>query len=157
MKGRIEEAEILRAQQMWAEGIVTLGRAYKEGRVYTRPAREFVSQFYGYAEGKVLFKPTRACTSPFRLSQEGAVSYFVGGNPDFYEDHGFALQPWEKVWFENAGFVICTDQAFAMGNYYFLDDKGQQTKVEYTLGYFRATGGNLKINVHHSSLPFKKA
>jgi hypothetical protein len=43
----------------------------------------------------------------------------------------------------------------AMGNYFFTDLSGIMVKVEYTFGYIRGNNGNLKINLHHSSLPFK--
>lgn len=42
----------------------------------------------------------------------------------------------------------------AMGNYYFTDLSGNITKVDYTFGYMRDDNGDLKIDVHHSSLPF---
>jgi len=42
-----------------------------------------------------------------------------------------------------------------MGNYYFTDaNTGDETKVEYTFGYFKDEQGNLRINVYHSSLPY---
>jgi len=43
----------------------------------------------------------------------------------------------------------------AMGNYFFTDSSGTAVKVEYTFGYIRGNNGNLKINLHHSSLPYK--
>ena len=42
----------------------------------------------------------------------------------------------------------------AMGNYYFTGPDGKETKVEYTFGYIIGKDGKLKINLHHSSLPF---
>ena len=41
-----------------------------------------------------------------------------------------------------------------MGNYFFTDLNGDESKVEYTFGYVKDEEGNLKIGVHHSSLPF---
>ena len=42
-----------------------------------------------------------------------------------------------------------------MGNYYFTSeqDKKNETKVEYTFGYIKDINGNLRINLHHSSIP----
>ena len=42
-----------------------------------------------------------------------------------------------------------------MGNYYFtsVEDKKNETKVEYTFGYIKDKKGNLRINLHHSSIP----
>ena len=42
-----------------------------------------------------------------------------------------------------------------MGNYYFTDMEDKKTKVEYTFGFYLSKTGELKINLHHSSLPFK--
>ena len=41
-----------------------------------------------------------------------------------------------------------------MGNYYFEDDKDQLLKVEYTFGYIKIKNNELRINLHHSSLPY---
>lgn len=114
-----------------------------------------VNELYGYEKGPVLFKPTKASREQFRLTTESAVSYFIGQNPDFPEDKGFALEPWQNVRFENAGFIFEEKQALAMGNYFFTNYQGVETKVEFSFGYYRSKNGSLKINLHHSSLPFK--
>jgi len=44
--------------------------------------------------------------------------------------------------------------ALAMGNYFFTDLEGNKTKVEYTFAYIKGDTGELKIILHHSSLPF---
>ncbi len=154
MANRIQAAEISRAQEFWGYQLVALGQRFCSGKDYREPAEKFVSELYGYAEGPVLFKPTRAFEMQFRLTPEGALSYFIGGDAAFSEDHGFALRPWEKVRFENAGFLPYENGAVAMGNYFFSDYQGTEIKAEFTLGYFRAGNGALKINLHHSSLPF---
>ena len=46
--------------------------------------------------------------------------------------------------------------AIAMGNYYFTDLEGVKTKVEYTFVYKQNNEGDLKIILHHSSLPYTK-
>ena len=89
------------------------------------------------------------------MTREGALSYFIGGNVQFPEDHGFALKPWKKLRFENEGYIIDKTHALTMGNYYFTDLNNNEIKVEFTIGYFISCGGNLKINLHHSSLPYK--
>jgi hypothetical protein len=72
------------------------------------------------------------------------------------EDHGFALQPWSAVRFENAGIIIDADSAVAMGNYFFTDaNTGKEAKAEFTFGYVRGTDGKLLINVHHSAFPYQ--
>ena len=42
-----------------------------------------------------------------------------------------------------------------MGNYSFEDCDGNSIKVEFTFGYIIDDMGKLRINLHHSSLPFK--
>jgi len=41
-----------------------------------------------------------------------------------------------------------------MGNYFFTGTDGDETKVEYSFGYTKDEDGNLKIVLHHSSLPY---
>ncbi|MGK7925220.1 MAG: hypothetical protein AB4290_08230 [Spirulina sp.] len=150
----ITEAEVNEAQKVWGDGIVAIGQAYSNRGDYQGLAAEHVDTLYGYDEGTVLFKPTKAATEQFRLTEEEAVSYFVGGIVD--EDSGFALQPWSAVRFENADIIIDSDSAVAMGNYFFTDGKtGEEVKVEFTFGYVRDADGNLSINVHHSAFPYK--
>lgn len=152
----ITEAEVHEAQKVWGDGIVAIGEAYSNGGDYTALAAEHVDTLYGYDEGTVLFKPTKAAAEQFRLTEEEAVSYFVGGIAG--EDHGFALQPWTAVRFENAGIIIDSDSAVAMGNYFFTDaGTGGEAKVEFTFGYVRGADGNLLINVHHSAFPYQPA
>ncbi len=155
-EGSITEKEILQAQGKWADAIVDIGAAYSGGEDYRAVAERTVDALYGYTEGPVLFKPTKASEKQFRLTREEAVSYFVTGAVP--EDHGFAIQPWSAVRFENAGFAIDGDSSIAMGNYYFTDaNTGTEAKVEFTFGYFRDGQGRLRINLHHSSFPYKPA
>ena len=41
-----------------------------------------------------------------------------------------------------------------MGNYFFTDLNGGKTKVEYSFVYKKNDLGELKIILHHSSLPY---
>lgn len=149
----ITEAEVSEAQQVWGDGIVAIGQAFLNGGDYEALAAEHVDTLYGYDEGSVLFKPTKADDEQFRLTEEEALSYFVGGI--VAEDTGFALQPWTAVRFENADIISDTDSAVVMGNYFFTDaGTGEDVKVEFTFGYIRGDDGHLLINVHHSSLPY---
>jgi len=117
-------------------------------------AEDLVDDLYAYQTGQVLFKPTKAADIKFRMTKAGALSYFIGDNKDFPEDKGFALEPWTNVRFENAGIYINGDVAVAMGKYFFTPLKGDIVKVEYTFGYVEDDGGNPKIFLHHSSLPY---
>ena len=50
-------------------------------------------KLYDYAESTVFFKPTLAHgKNAFRSTKNGALSYFVAGDPEFPEDTGFALK-----------------------------------------------------------------
>ena len=55
---------------------------------------------------------------------------------------------------ENNAIYTDNDSAMAMGNYFFSKADGSVTKVEYTFGYVLDDEGELRINLHHSSLPF---
>ncbi len=154
----ITAEEVAQVQEAWGEGIVKIGKAFTEKGDYTKLASDHVKKFYNYDEGTVLFKPTLASEKQFRLDFEGALSYFVAGNENYPEDHGFAIKPWTKVRFENAGTTIDADgdTALAMGNYYFTPaDGGKEVKVEYTFAYKKDKDGNLKIIMHGSHLPYR--
>jgi hypothetical protein len=89
---KITKEEILAAQQEWAKAVIAIGEAYTKKEDYKAIAAKTVDELYAYDEGTVLFKPTKASEHPFRLTEEDAISYFVGGK--YTEDHGFALNPW---------------------------------------------------------------
>ncbi|HGF8024113.1 TPA: hypothetical protein QFH23_001751 [Enterococcus faecium] len=150
----ITEAEVDEARERWAEAIISIGAASEEGmEEATEKAEEVIDTLYAYDEGAVLFKPTKAAELPFRATKEEALSYFVGG--DISEDSGFALEPWTDICFDNHETIIDTDSAIASGEYYFTSgETGDETKVEYTFGFIRDDEGNLRINLHHSSLPY---
>ncbi|MEM6476787.1 MAG: phosphoribosyl-AMP cyclohydrolase [Pseudomonadota bacterium] len=151
----ITAEEVEAAQAAWGEGIVTIGKAFTDEGDYRKAATDHINQFYAYEDSDtVLFKPTLAAENQFRGTFEGALSYFVG--TEGTEDGGFALAPYTDVRWDNEGTVIDEDgdKAVAMGNYYFTGTDGKETKVEYTFGYMKDDEGNLKITVHHSSLPF---
>ena len=42
----------------------------------------------------------------------------------------------------------------AMGNYFFTTPEGDEAKVEYSFGYTLDADGNVRINLHHSSMPY---
>lgn len=154
MSNNLTKKLVRQAQKSWADGVIAIGKAYSNGQDYKKLAEDFIYQHYGFKEGIVLFKPTLASVEQFRDTFEKAHSYFVSGNPDYPEDQGFALRPWVNVIFKNAGIILIKKHAVAMGNYFFTDPHGHEVKVEYTFGYFIDEKGNVKIHLHHSSLPF---
>ena len=148
--------EIEKAQEKWGKGIVKIGElknSLKECRMFTI---DFINKMYDYENGIVQFKPTKASDFQFRGDVKAALSYFIGSDSDFIEDKGFALNPWVKVDFENNSINIINDIAIAMGNYFFTDNDGRKTKVEYSFVYKKNDIGDLKIILHHSSLPYSK-
>lgn len=168
----ITEADVLDAQQRWGDGIVRIGKVKTEGGDYVREALEHIQALYDYEDGQVLFKPTLASTVPHRPTIGGALSYFVGyasakrflstlseaeqaALKVYEEDGGFATKPWTRVRFENEGMVLYGTTAIAMGNYFFTDLEGRETKVHYTLGFVKR-GDYIRIYVQESNLPFRQ-
>lgn len=144
--------DIEKAQENWATAIVDIGAAFTEKKNYVSVAEQTIDNLYGYEYGPVLFKPTKASEMPFRFTKEDALSYFVKGH--ISEDAGFALQPWVAVRFDNQDVVIHHDTALAMGHYFFTNTNQESIKVEYSFGYFLDKTQTLRIQLHHSSLPY---
>lgn len=148
----ITTAEVRAAQKAWGDGIVAIGEVYQAGGDYAERASQHIKTLYAYGIDEVLFKPTLAAEDQFRETFSGALSYFVGG--EVAEDKGFAIKPWSKVRFGQQQIITDADSAVAMGNYYFTPvGSTDEVKVEFTFGYIRDDNGDLRINVHHSSLP----
>ena len=64
---------------------------------------------------------------------------------------------WKKVVFDNNDIAINGNTAQAMGEYYFYSAGDDSvSKVEYTFGYKRHDDGQIRIYLHHSSLPYQK-
>ncbi|MDC3096270.1 hypothetical protein OA491_02785 [Alphaproteobacteria bacterium] len=151
---KISEQDIIKAQELWAENIIKIGKIYLEKGDYKDYARKFVKNFYAYDIGKVLFKPTLASKNQFRNTLDDALSYFVKGS--IQEDEGFALKCWDNIRYEDRNIIILDNYAIAMGNYFFKKSyEENEIKVEYTFGYTKNNVQHLVINLHHSSLPFK--
>ena len=151
----IAEYSITDAQAAWGNGIVKIGQVFTDKGDYKAAAEEHIHEFYNYQEGSVLFKPTLTSEKQFRLDFEGALSYFVGGNENYPEDHGFALKPWSNVRWENIGTKITDGMAISMGNYFFTPVAGgDDVKVEYSFAYVLDSHGQLKIVLHDSHLPY---
>ena len=151
----ITKEEVLAFQDKWGDGIISMSNTFKNGGDYTGEAKDFLSKLYAYETEEVLFKPTLAADAQFRLDKAAALSYFVGGNPNFLEDSGFAIKGWNSVKWENAGIKITTDCAICMGNYYFGMENEEDLKVEYSI-ILKKIDGTLKMILHDSHLPYQK-
>ena len=145
---------IVAAQKAWGEGIVRIASAHMNGEDFVQVARDHVETLYAYGLSPVLFKPTLAAEQQFRSSFEEALSYFVAANQACPEDKGFAIKGWTAVRFENVDILTEGKTGMAMGNYFFTTPDGDEVKVEYSFGYILDKEGEVRINLHHSSMPF---
>ena len=151
--------QITAAQKGWGAALIAISAAYREGGIEkARPlAKTVLETAYAYQMGPVLFKPTLTVSpQTFRITEESALAYFVGHNEKFPNDKGFALNPWVKYDFENAAVFISGDTAQTMGKVYLTNDKGEVTEVDKTWGFKKDSSGNLRIYLHHSSLPYSQ-
>lgn len=149
----ISEQQVVAAQQEWGRGIVDISRIHSEGGDFRARAVEHIETLYGYDMGLVMFKPTLAAEDQFRESFDEALSYFIG--TEGTEDSGFAIKGWTNVRWTDTQVYTDGDSATAMGNYFFADSDGAETQAEYSFGYVLTEDGELKINLHHSSLPYE--
>jgi len=152
--------EVNAAQQAWCDALVRIGQIKEEGGDYKAYAEQVLSDAYNYDQGKVFFKPTLAYgDQTFRNDKKGALAYFVGGDPDYPNDKGFALAPWVKARYDNAGpsnegIQIYGTVAITMGNVWVTNKAGEDVMVDKTWVFRKGKDGKLRIIVHKSSLPF---
>lgn len=149
----VTKDQVLEAQKAWADGIENISQVFVDKGDYKQAATDHINTLYAYQMGEVLFKPTLASSDQFREDFDQALSYFVGG--EIAEDTGFAIKPWKNVRFGEQKIITYDHTALAMGNYFFTPvGSEEETKVEYTFHYVMDNEGHLRINAHHSSLPF---
>lgn len=118
-------------------------------------AEKVIDTAYGYQMGAVLVKPTLTVNpQTFRTTRAGALAYFVGGDPAFPKDSGFALKGWKKCDINNAAIFIAGDSATTMGKVHLTGKDGKVTSVDKTRKFVKNDAGQLRIVVHHSSLEF---
>lgn len=154
-KSPIKPAEVQTAQQEWCAGLLRISAAAASGGDAKGVAEAVVTDAYGHDLGTVLFKPTLAHgEQTFRFDREGALAYFVGGNPAYPDDSGFALKGWTTCEPTVKGVVSQAGMAVAMGNVRLVDAKGHEVTVDKTFGYTRDSEGKVRIVLHHSSLPY---
>ena len=152
--------EVNTAQQAWCDALVKIGQIKEEGGDYKAFASQVLSEAYNYDFGKVFFKPTLAFgDQTFRNDKEGALAYFVGGNPKYPNDKGFAIMPWVKARYDNVGeknegIQIYGSVAITMGNVWVTDKTGKEVMVDKTWVFKKGKDGKLRIIVHKSALPF---
>ena len=153
----ISEAEVLAAQQGWCDALLEISSVHESSGqpAAQKLAEQIIDAAYGYQMGAVLFKPTLTVNpQTFRTDRAGAVSYFVGGNPEYPKDSGFALKGWKKCEIDNAAIFIAGDSATTMGKVHFTNGAGAVTSVDKTWKFVKDDAGRLRIVVHHSSLEY---
>ena len=149
----MREEDIINIQKEWASGIVKMGELSNDRDSLESFTSDFLDKIYDF-DNQVLFKPTKAANEQFRNTKGSAYSYFIAGdNRECQEDNGFALSKWTEILFDNSNIIINEDIAIAMGNYTFKNE-ASKIKVEYSFVY-KNYGNEIKIILHHSSLPYK--
>ena len=141
-------------QKKWANKILEIGKEFKKGVNLDNLVFDLLHNIYAFDHCKVLFKPTLAKYDQFRSTKEEFISYFLGQNKVCKEDKGFAIKNWKSINFENYKIIGYNNYLISMGNYHFIDDKNKSPKVEYTFGFIKIKNNELRINLHHSSLPY---
>ena len=154
----IARADVEAAQRGWCAALIEIGQVGATGGDHEATATAVLTKAYDYDAGTVLFKPTLTFgAQTCRMTKQGALAYFVGGDSSYPDDTGFALKGWVKCEPAVAGLVTHGDIAIAMGNVRLEDAKGNVVTVDKTFGYLRRADGDLRIVLHHSSLPYAPA
>ena len=154
----INEGTLDQARRDWGLGILNISEAYESSGIgkAREVANEFLDNLYGFEFGPVLFKPTLSGGSKtFRPSKEGALSYFIGENPNYPNDTGFGIKYWRKVDSDTSAIFIEENVAMWIGWVTLVNNIGDEVKVDKSWGYRKDDNGRLKIVLHHSSLPYE--
>jgi hypothetical protein len=151
----ITKNDVLEAQRAWCAGLVDISKAYETGGQTAAKAlaEKVIDSAYAYESGGVLFKPTLTVNpQSVRTSRAGALAYFVGGDPDYPNDKGFALKGWTSCLAEDNAIIILGETATSLGKVRITKKDGSVVTVDKTWQYIMDQQGRLRIVVHHSSL-----
>jgi hypothetical protein len=155
---RFTDAMVTEMLQRWCDNVVLIGKIHSEGGDVRSAALKVLSENYDYDQGKVLFKPTLAYGKhTFRPTKEGALAYFIGGDPNYPEDKGFKLKPWVKVWFNKLDYVLHNDTAIVQCNVHLIGADDSHIFVNKSFVFKLCEDGRIRIILHQSSLPFSPA
>ncbi len=153
---KVTKEMVTNAVRAWCDALLKISKTGMDGGDAKAVAQEVLTTAYDYDEGVVLFKPTLAFgDQTFRLTKEGALAYFVGGNPNFPNDSGFALKNWTTARFDTAGVIVEGPIGIYMGNVYLTDKDGNETMVDKTFVFRFDDKGTFKIIAHKSALPYQ--
>ena len=95
MNLNITQAEVIAAQNGWCDALLSISSAYTNSGIAaaTKKAETVIDKAYAYQYGPVAFNPTLTSgKQTIRATREGALAYYVGNNPSFPNDKGFALK-----------------------------------------------------------------
>ena len=154
----ISEKDLFDVRTAWGNGLIEISKSFENAGIEmaTSVASDMIDNLYGFNFGKVLFKPTLSGGSQtFRPTKEGALSYFVGHNSAYPNDSGFGIKFWREINSVTSAIFIDDTVAMWMGSVTLIDRDGQITKVDKSWGYKLDGNGNLRIMLHHSSLPYE--
>lgn len=154
----INNKDIDDARNAWGNGIILISKTYDEAGIEKAiiTAEKILQDLYAFELGPILFKPTLSGSNQtFRSNLEGALSYYVGNNLKYPNDSGFGIQSWKKFESKTSDVFIDENIAIWMGSVTFTKKNGDAIKVDKSLAYKKMPNGNLKIVLHHSSLPHK--
>ncbi|KAH8066803.1 hypothetical protein JL721_7988 [Aureococcus anophagefferens] len=153
----VSDTEVLGVQTKWAAAIAHISDVHAKGGDFVGAAADAAGELYAYGHGDVLQADQgRRVPVP---ADGGRGHVAVGGsNVDggYGEDGGFAInggKGWASCVYDNHKITKCDDVAIAMGNRFTQDD-GRVSKVEYTFGYKRCEDDEVRIFLHHSSVPY---
>ena len=154
----INEKDMNNARDAWGDGIILISKTFDEKGIEeaTIIAKKTLEDLYAFELGPILFKPTLSGSNQtFRSNLEGTLSYFVGNNVKYPMDNGFGIKSWNKFESKTSDIFIEDDIAMWMGWVNLTDITGNIVTVDKSWAYKRMSNGNLKIVLHHSSLPYK--
>ena len=154
----ILEKDLSTARTAWGNGLLEISKSFEtEGIEMARKvAGNMLDTLYGFDLGQVLFKPTLSGGSQtFRPTKKGALSYYTGQNSIYPDDVGFGVKSWREFSSNTSAIFIDDTVAMWMGSVTLIDRDGQITKVDKSWGYKLDGNGNLRIMLHHSSLPYE--
>ena len=154
----INDKDLNDARNAWGNGIILISKTYDEKGIEeaTIIAKKVLQDLYAFELGPVLFKPTLSGgAQTFRSNLDGALSYFVGNNSKYPMDNGFGIKSWYKFDSKTSDTFIEDNIAIWMGSVTLTSKNGDILKVDKSLAYKKLSNGNLKIVLHHSSLPYK--
>ena len=154
----IKETDLTDVIVQWGNELIAISASYEEKGIEqaTIKASEMLDRLYGFEFGPVLFKPTLSGGGQtFRTTKQGALSYFVGHDPLYPMDTGFGIKFWREVKSETSAIMTEENVAMWMGWVMFTNKDGDMVKVDKSFGFRKLQSSELKIVLHHSSLPYE--